>query len=94
LHSIRFRELEELDPVAANSIHIGDTYRVARALYTIRETGKPYSSFKTEFRSADLDQLDYDFRGIFVNPPREQLYRATDYRCEAMIFTGLLQVSE
>lgn len=44
-----------------------------------------------EANNEPLSNLDYDFRCFFLCPPRMDLYRRIDQRCEDMVADGLLQ---
>src|SRR5215203_1970948 len=45
------RRLSEADPAAAARIHVNDTKRLVRALEVLELTGKPITSFQTEWES-------------------------------------------
>ncbi|CEM62898.1 tRNA (adenosine(37)-N6)-dimethylallyltransferase MiaA [Treponema phagedenis] len=81
------RELEQVDPLSAEKIHIHDEYRIIRALEVFIASGKPLSAFSRtkEYRSA------YDFTAVCLFRPREELYARIEARVEQMFAQNALQ---
>jgi tRNA dimethylallyltransferase len=81
------RELKTADPVYYGQVDINNPQRVIRALEVIRETGQPFSSFRT----ANTKQRHFNIVKIGLNLPREQLYNRINQRVDQMIEQGLLE---
>jgi tRNA dimethylallyltransferase len=79
------RLLERLDPESASRIHSNDTPKLTRALEIRILTGRPVRS-----QDAPDPLRGYAVRKIGVFPPREELYRKLDSRCEWMFQNGLI----
>jgi tRNA dimethylallyltransferase len=79
--------LQQIDPVAASTIHPRDKRRLIRALEVFRATGEPISHQQLQFE----DGRQADKMRVFVlrRPKAEQLARI-DERVEEMIERGLL----
>ncbi len=77
--------LAAVDPESGTRIQSADTYRVIRALEVYEQTGRPLSSFgpPTEPRS------DMKFLPVWLDRPREELYRRIEARVEKMFRGGL-----
>ena len=84
LHSL----LVQKDPGAAGRIHPNDTYRVARALEIIENTGQPLSDLHA---GQGFTHPRYNALRIGLTLPREQLYRRIDQRVDLMLEQGLEQ---
>ena len=82
------RELTEVDPQAAQRIHPNDARRIVRAMEVYKLTGKPISSFQSQF-SAEKP-LD-DWKIIGLRRPKEQASRRINMRVKKMAETGLLE---
>jgi tRNA dimethylallyltransferase len=78
-------ELRELDPQYYATVDRQNPARVLRALEVCRQTGAPFSSFRTGARVA----RPFDIIKIGTDMPREELYRRIDLRVEAMMEAGL-----
>lgn len=81
------QRLEQLDPVAAATIHPHDTRRLIRALEVFRITGQPMSHYQMQFdESHTADQCK-----VFVlQRSREQQHRRIEARVDEMIARGLV----
>lgn len=79
------RMLTAVDPVAAARIHVPDTKRLIRALEVYELTGKPISSFQTEW-TAPTPRHQASWFGL--NWDREALNRRINARTKAMIADG------
>ena len=82
-----WEELLKIDPTYAGKIHKNDLRRIVRALEVYTLTGKPYSSFHTNWENA---QPRYPYLGVFLVRPWEEQYRRIVNRVWDMIRDGLL----
>jgi tRNA dimethylallyltransferase len=80
-----FRELEELDPVAAGRMSPNNLRRIIRALEIYRKTGRKPSELQVK------NGVDYPVLIIGLTAERENLYRMIDSRVEKMVETGLVE---
>jgi tRNA dimethylallyltransferase len=80
--------LSRVDPVAAERIHLNDTRRLIRALEVFELTGRPISSFQTEWASATQRH-----RAVWIGLSweREALNRRINARVREMIASGWLE---
>lgn len=78
--------LARLDPIAAETIHKNNVKRVIRAIEIIETTKKPLAEAIYREKTASPYRLLY----LVLSPPREELYRRIDVRCDKMIEKGLL----
>ncbi len=79
------RRLLAVDPQAAARIHSNDTRRVIRALEVFELTGKPISSFQTEWASP---AQRHDARWFGLLWDKDQLNRRINSRVKQMIAAG------
>ncbi len=77
--------LREVDPSAAERIHLNDTKRLIRALEVYELTGRPISSYQTEWSSGEL-RHEATFVGL--NWEKPLLNRRINARVLAMIEQG------
>ncbi len=77
--------LLELDPAAASHVNLQNPRHVQRALEICLLTGRP----ATEFKQAWKDVAN-PARGIFVNPPRDELYQRINRRTDEMFAAGVV----
>lgn len=82
-----YAELKTFDPISAAKIHINDEYRIIRAHEVYMTSGKPLSSFQIPYRYRN----GFRFCPIFLDRPREELYRRIEIRVDKMIAEGLQQ---
>ncbi len=82
-----WEELLKIDPVYAGKIHKNDLRRIVRALEVYLLTGRPYSSFHTNWENA---QSRYPYLGVFLVRPWEDLYQRIRNRVWDMVRDGLL----
>jgi tRNA dimethylallyltransferase len=81
--------LSRLDPPAAARIHANDAPKLTRALEVRILTGRPAMAQEPP------DPLrGYRVRKIGIFPPRQELYRKLDARCEWMFGHGLVEEVE
>ena len=80
------RELERVDPAAAEHIHVNDSSRVIRALEVYETTGRPLS----EWQEKPVRAAAFCARYVGLTLPREKLCERIDRRIDAMMTAGLL----
>lgn len=80
--------LKNIDPKAAEKLHVNDTKRVIRALEIYESSGKK--------KSDQHDELipKYDYLAVAINYPREELYKRIDLRVDEMFERGLVEEIE
>ena len=81
------QKLAAVDPVAAERIHVNDTYRIVRALEVHAVTGQPLSVFQKRhgFMEDRFEALE-----IGLTWPRPVLYERIDQRVDIMIDQGFV----
>lgn len=77
--------LREVDPVTADRLHPNDVRRVVRALEVWELTGKPVSAFQQSW-----DGPPAALPCVYLDWPRDELYRRIDARVLAMLDAGWL----
>jgi tRNA dimethylallyltransferase len=82
------RRLIEVDPEAAARIHANDTKRLVRALEVFELTGRPISSFQTEWSTP---AMRHDATWVGLQWDKETLNRRINGRVKAMIAAGWLE---
>jgi tRNA dimethylallyltransferase len=82
------RELEAVDPEAAQRIHPNDERRIVRALEVYQLSGRPISSFQTQFSAP---QPDPRWQVIGVRREKEAESRRINARVKKMIELGLVE---
>lgn len=81
-----FRDrLAQVDPTAAARIAPGDRQRLARAWEVYLTSGQSLSALQTQ-TTAPFNAGDW--RGVAIDPPREELYARCDARLAAMVEAG------
>jgi tRNA dimethylallyltransferase len=90
------RRLSAVDSEAASRIHANDIKRLVRALEVFALTGRPISSFQTEWsdQTGGSAKLRHDSVWIGLHWEREQLNRRINARVKAMIDAGWLQETQ
>lgn len=78
-------ELHECDPLYWEQVDRRNPARVLRALEVCRQTGLPYSSFRT----GEKRKRNFEIIKIGVDMPREVLYERIDRRVDGMMAEGL-----
>jgi len=84
------RELQKVDPEAAESIAPRDRRRLVRALSVFRSCGEPISSI----RSRTTHRPDFRFVKVGLRRDRQELYERIDRRVDQMIDRGLVSETE
>ena len=75
--------LKTIDPKSAEKLHDKDINRIIRALEIFELTGKKKSDYQTKLES------EFDYKLIFLNDDRKDLYERIDKRVLKMIDLGL-----
>ncbi len=84
-----YKELCEIDPMAAKNIHPNNTVRVLRALEVYRITGKTLTQ-----QNEDSHIIDSDIEPLYIGigySDREKLYERINLRVDLMLEKGLLE---
>ncbi|QIK69099.1 tRNA (adenosine(37)-N6)-dimethylallyltransferase MiaA [Erysipelothrix sp. HDW6C] len=81
-----YRQLQEVDPESAQTIHINNRQRMIRALQINNSQGKT----KASSNQAQKNILLYDACILFLQGDREMLYQRINNRVDEMIENGLL----
>lgn len=84
LESLRF-QLKKIDPNYYNSVDLKNPNRIIHALEISIQTGKPYSSF----RSNPNKTRSFSIIKIGLNCDRKKLHNRINYRVDQMIDAGL-----
>ena len=82
-----WEELLKIDPAYAAKIHPNDLRRIVRALEVFHLTGRPYSSFHTNWENPTPR---YSYLGVFLHRPWDSQYRRIVNRVWDMVRDGLL----
>jgi tRNA dimethylallyltransferase len=83
--------LAERDPLSAQRLHPNDSRRVIRALEVFELTGKPISTWQSQWGDP-REQLDTDEQPIvWLDLPRPVLYDRINRRVEEMFSCGLVE---
>ena len=80
-------ELQQKDPDFYDKIDKANSQRIIRALEVIRESGKPYSTFRKDYQGK---QHDFKILKIGLEMDRETMYERINERMDAMLEMGLL----
>lgn len=80
-----FEKLREVDPYAAEKLHINDVKRVIRALEIFELSGRKKSEQNDGFK------LKQKYVAVAINYPREELYKRIDRRVDEMFDLGLVE---
>lgn len=83
------RRLAEVDPASAARLHVNDIRRVVRALEVWQVTGRPLSAWQTQWRAERGRPPDAP-PVLWLDLPRDELYRRIDQRVRRMIEEGLV----
>ncbi len=82
-------ELARRDPVTAERLKPRDRSRIARALEVVEATGRSLTDWHRDGLPPLLPQEQ--FRALFLEPDRDQLYARIDARFDAMLKAGALE---
>jgi tRNA dimethylallyltransferase len=81
--------LMQRDPARAGALNPADTPRLLRAIELFEASGKPYSQWISENAGAPLLRAG-EWRGVFLNPPREAVLSSIETRFLGMMESGAL----
>ena len=82
-----YRELEEVDSLAAENIHPNDAKRIIRALEVYKITGKPISSLQQQWSTRDTV---HDWRIIGLRRGKTDVGSRINRRAKEMVAAGLV----
>jgi tRNA dimethylallyltransferase len=82
------RRLSEVDPASAARIHANDTKRLVRALEVFELTGRPISSFQTDWAEP---KRRHDAVWVGLSWDKEVLNRRINARVKAMLAAGWVE---
>ncbi len=82
-----YRELQQVDPLAAQEIHPNNIIRIVRALEVYMLSGRRMSDLKAEHRFSKQPYRVVKFAPYFS---RDELYRRINQRTEQMIDSGFV----
>ncbi len=82
-------ELQRVDPISAERLHLNDRRRKIRALEVYQVTGQPISQWQTRSQTINRRCL---YLGLRV--PKERLYQRIQQRIQIMIDQGLIEEVE
>jgi tRNA dimethylallyltransferase len=87
------KRLTEVDPVSASRLHSNDVRRIVRALEVWELTGRPLSTWQTQWEKPGAQQsvLRTEYSVLWLNLPRAELYARIDARVDRMLASGLLE---
>lgn len=83
--------LRQIDPIAAARLHPNDVRRVVRALEVWELSGKPMSAWQTQWDTAADHPASAPNQVLWLDLPREELYRRIDARVVRMFSEGLVE---
>ncbi len=81
-----YNELKRVDPLRAEQVEPGDSYRILRGLEVFRVSGKPVSAFKVP----DTIRNDITPLVLGLERSRPELYKRINMRVDHMIEQGLI----
>ncbi len=87
--NVLYRQLQEVDPVAARKIPPQDTHRLLRYLEVYILTGRPISAFWEEHRRKLKPR--YRMIKVYLDVPFDALTIRIQERCRSMLEKGLLE---
>lgn len=82
-----YEKLKQVDPEAAERIHLNDERRIVRAMEVYEITGKPISSFQTQFNA---ERPKDDWFVIGLRRPKEIESGRINARVKKMVEMGLI----
>ncbi len=92
-HELLHQRLTRIDPVTAGRVHPHDLRRVVRALEVWELTGRPISSWQTQWagRGEPGRTPPTSPRVLWLDLPRAELYARIDQRVRSMVAAGLVE---
>lgn len=85
IEALRF-ELQRIDPVYYSQVDLKNPQRIMRGIEMTRQTGKPFSEFRTNTRQ----KRNFETVKILINTDREKLYERINKRVDLMLEKGLI----
>jgi tRNA dimethylallyltransferase len=82
--------LARIDPATAARLHPNDVRRVVRALEVNELTGRPLSTWQTQWRRAETHTEPASPQVLALDLPRRELYARIDTRLDHMMEAGLV----
>lgn len=82
-------QLAARDPLTAARLRPTDPQRIVRALEVLEATGQPLAGFQGQREAPILPAGSW--RGVFLAPDRQELYRRIDARFERMMGSGAVE---
>ena len=86
-----FARLEQVDPETAKKLHPNDKKRVIRALEVYDCSGKPLSTYGSDFQNEAGEQAPFEPLLFGLNMDRARLYERINLRVDRMLEQGLLE---
>ncbi len=86
-----YRQLQKIDPVAAQRIHSNDAKRIIRALEVYELTGKPISSFQQQWNPAaqEISKDEHTWTIIGLRREKAEESKRINARVKKMLDAGL-----
>jgi len=86
------RRLAEVDPISASRVHPNDVRRMVRALEVYELTGKPMSSWQTQWHARPTrEPRDRPPAVLWLDLSRQELYDRINRRVEEMFARGFVE---
>jgi tRNA dimethylallyltransferase len=94
-HTLHQR-LATVDSVSAGRLHPHDVRRIIRALEVYQLTGRPMSAWQQQWSQSRGSRVEdggsrIEERCVWLDVPRQELYRAIDERVRTMVESGLVE---
>ncbi len=94
-HTLHQR-LATVDPVSAGRLHPHDVRRIIRALEVFQLTGRPMSAWQQQWSQNRGSKMEnggsrIEERCVWLDVPRQELYRVIDERVRTMVESGLVE---
>ena len=85
IEALRF-ELQRIDPVYYSQVDLKNPQRIMRGIEMTRQTGKPFSEFRTNTKA----KRDFNTIKFLINIDRSKLYDRIKRRVDIMLESGLV----
>ncbi|MBO7134055.1 MAG: tRNA (adenosine(37)-N6)-dimethylallyltransferase MiaA [Bacteroidales bacterium] len=85
IEALRF-ELQRIDPVYYSQVDLKNPQRIMRGIEMTRQTGKPFSEFRTNTKA----KRDFNTIKFLINIDRSKLYDRINRRVDIMLERGLV----
>ena len=83
--------LQQVDPLLAERLPLGDTQRITRAIEVFKQTGKPLSEWQKLPKQALSDNPNQYWLGLAVMPDRPWLHERIELRLQMMWEQGFFE---